>query len=282
MKTKSAFTLVELLVVIAIISILAGMLLPALENALEAGRSIKCVNNTKQFSTAMFNYALDENDYAVTLLLNGAFLGIPVPGAAGSAGASYPTVQDSNTAGPRWLWHLQLWPYYESHEVLTCPTSGRTVENLLTGSGGAKAWSTYSYQGFIYGFNLRLGGEEGQGTTQNRHPKKSSSWIAPSKTAAFTDNRSQSQGNYNSTGDYMIAGYQRYAYGVDSPYKVQAEMLSHRHGGESMANVAYADGHSASVDTYDILDQHTGGDTSAGYLNSFYWRNIFWDPVKAW
>lgn len=60
---QRGFTLVELLVVVAIILILAGLLLPVLEQAAKKSEGITCLCNLRSLVLAAFLYADDWDDY---------------------------------------------------------------------------------------------------------------------------------------------------------------------------------------------------------------------------
>jgi prepilin-type N-terminal cleavage/methylation domain-containing protein len=103
-RSQSAFTLVELLVVIAIIAMLAGLLLPAVQYAREAGRRATCMNNQHQLSLAIQHYE------SAKQRLPGYINRLTVPSYA-SAGLPQPPTAAAVS------WFAVLLPYLERNDL---------------------------------------------------------------------------------------------------------------------------------------------------------------------
>lgn len=101
-RRQSGFTLIELLVVIAIIGILAGLLLPAVQQVRSAARRISSVNNLRQIGIAMGHHESAMGRYP-------AGYSCQIPHAA-----MHPATWDSP---PGWAWGTYLLPYLEGNNI---------------------------------------------------------------------------------------------------------------------------------------------------------------------
>ena len=149
-QNKKSFTLIELLVVISIISILAGLLLPALNGARKRAKLTQCASNLKQIGTAFGSYLMDYEDI------------FPMAAQKPTINTTEPRISDVllSSAG--------------SAKVFKCPVDVRPESSY---PGGTEDKTFFEAEGSSYEYSSRLGGRKLKGTFGRHHTRSSAEII---------------------------------------------------------------------------------------------------------
>ena len=218
---KRKFTLIELLVVIAIIAILVAMLLPALNQARETAKKIKCTGILKQFGTGGMMYA-------------DASKGYWVPGLACAGGG-------------QWNWHQNL----QFHRLIgdgspaedetQNKARGGAIDGLICPSATYARLNRDANNNPALMYTYGVSAEEfpsiawhSNGTTGELiKAYKLSRVVSPSRRMAFLDGLDWGlKYDYWNNSRYVLYGE---AYTVNQP--------AYRHGGNDRLNIVFLDGH---------------------------------------
>jgi len=117
-RNARGFTLIELLVVIAIIAVLAGLLIPALGNAIENSRRTTCLSNGRQLMAGLISFTADNDGYLPYSTQDDAF-----------DGWLYAVGKKTD---PKGVESGQIWPYIKSTKIYSCPSDRPSAAQLAS------------------------------------------------------------------------------------------------------------------------------------------------------
>lgn len=248
-KSRQAFTLMEMLVTISIMLVLAALLIPGFASVRESARSAACLSNLKQLAAGCLAYSADNDN-------------VLVPIARGTSSA------DAKS------WRALIAPYVGTDaKVFKCPADSIGMRETYNAQGFSPSSYGVNYNKAIIGTALVSQLHEYLGLTVGR---RLSSVTHPANTIMICDvglvrNPAVApqdwveSSQHDRLGNRNGLGYARFP--TDPQFTGgDAWNIYPRHW-KRKANVAFYDGHAASVDVqYDILD-HSPGDGACLYSN---------------